>query len=251
MSLTSFKLESFGQSDVGLVRRNNEDVFLQLPQYGFYLLADGMGGHNAGEIAAQETIVYLSDCIDKLFRQTHHFLYLELLKNHLSEFIQSSNERIYRLGLEHQAYKGMGTTLSTLLFYENLVISSHVGDSRIYRFRNNALDQLSQDHTLKNKLLEQGLLEKAIRDGIRYKNVLTKAIGAFKKIIPDIGVYPVQSKDLYLLCSDGLSDYVTDDEILCIITSSLSLKDLASNLINKAKIKGGCDNITVLLTKID
>lgn len=249
MSLTSFKLQSFGHSDVGLVRRNNEDVFLQLPHYGFYLLADGMGGHNAGEVAAQETIVFLSTCIDKLFKQEES-LSLTQLTSYLEQFVHFSNQRIYQLGLEHFAFKGMGTTLSAILFHRDSVICTHVGDSRIYRIRNQSLEQLSQDHTLKNKLIEQGLLEKAIKDGIRYKNVLTKAVGAYKKLSPDIQVYPAKEEDLYLLCSDGLSDYVTDEEILGIIISSFSLKDLTFNLINKAKSKGGCDNITVLVAKL-
>lgn len=251
MSLTSFKLESFGHSDIGLVRRNNEDVFLQLPHHGFYLLADGMGGHNAGEVAAQETIVFLSTCVDKLLKQHTNTLTVDELTYHLEQFVHFSNERIYQLGNEHHAFKGMGTTLSALLFHQDLVISMHVGDSRIYRFRDNILTQLTQDHTLKNKLLEQGLLQKAIQDGIRYKNVLTRAVGAYKKVSPDITVHTAVSKDLYLLCSDGLSDYVTDEEILSIILASPSLKDLAHTLINKAKSKGGCDNITVLLTKLD
>lgn len=249
--LNAFKLNSFGHSDIGLVRRNNEDVFLQLSQHHLYLLADGMGGHNAGEVAAQETIVFLSDCIDKLLKQTKTPLPLADLTNYLTLFIHNSNERIYQLGQEHPSYQGMGTTLSALLFYEGSVICTHIGDSRIYRFKDNKLTQLTYDHTLKNKLIEQGQLEKAIAQGIRYKNVLTKAIGAFKKVTPDISIYPIEPQDLYLMCSDGLSDYVTDEEISCILSSSVCLKQQTFNLINKAKAKGGCDNITVLMTKID
>lgn len=249
--LRRFKLSSFGHSDIGLVRRNNEDVFLQLPQHSFYALADGMGGHKAGEVAAQETVVFLSDCIDKMFKQHTTPLPIPTIKDYLESFISYSNERIYQLGQENSCYQGMGTTLCSMLFYEESLIQAHVGDSRIYRLRNNTLTLLTHDHTLKNKLILQGQLEDAIKNGIRYKNVLTKAIGAFKKINPDITITPVESKDLYMMCSDGLSDYVTDEEISCILNSFLSLKEQTMQLITRAKDKGSCDNITVLITQID
>jgi protein phosphatase len=249
--LNSVKVSSFGHSDVGLVRKNNEDVYLQLLQHNLFLLADGMGGHNAGEVAAQETVVYLSSCIDKLLKQHSQKITLDKLKNLLESFIIDSNERIYQLGLENKSYQGMGTTLSALLFFEDKTICSHVGDSRIYRLRNNNLELLTSDHTLKNKLIEQGLLEKAIKEGIRYKNVLTKAIGAFKKIIPDITIHPTLKNDVFMMCSDGLSDFVTDEEIYSILSSDRSIKEQTFDLINKAKEKKSCDNITVLITRIE
>lgn len=247
----SFKLSSFGHSDVGLIRRNNEDVFLQLPDLSCYLLADGMGGHNAGEVAAKETVVFFSNCVEKLLKTQKAHLDLAKLTHHLADFIHRSNERIYLLGKENASCSGMGTTLSALLFFESTAICTHVGDSRIYRYRQKNLCQLSQDHTLKNKLLQQGLLEKAIRDGIRYKNVLTNAIGAFKKVSPEISTHPCLPGDLYLICSDGLSDFVTDQEICCILDAQIGLQDITYSLINKAKQKGSCDNITVVLTQIE
>lgn len=249
--MQSLKLSSFGHSDVGLIRRNNEDVFLQLPEHQCYLLADGMGGHNAGEVAAKETVVFFSDCVDKLFKKHQAGLTLQQLRQHLEYFIHRSNERIYHLGKENTSFNGMGTTLSAILFFDNSVICTHVGDSRIYRYRQKNLCQLSQDHTLKNKLIKQGLLEKAIKDGIRYKNVLTNAIGAFKKVSPEISIHPFYPGDIYLICSDGLSDFVTDQEICCILESQPCLKEITYTLIDKAKQKGSCDNITVVLTQIE
>lgn len=245
------KCKSFGYSDVGLIRRNNEDVFLQLKEHRFFALADGMGGHNAGEIAALETVAFLSECIDKMFKQHHLGLSIEEVSKTVSEFIIRSNDRIYQLGIENSAYKGMGTTLSSMLFYQGSIICAHVGDSRIYRYRDNKLTLLTHDHTLKNKLMQQGTLEDAIKKGVRYKNVLTKAIGAFKTLSPDILITPFLPKDLYLMCSDGLSDYVTDEEISCILDPAFHLEEMAFKLINLAKTKKSCDNITVLLTQVE
>lgn len=249
--MTYFKLNSFGHSDIGLVRRNNEDVFLQLSQHNFYVLADGMGGHKAGEVAAQETVVFLCDCIDKMFKQQPDPLPLNTITHYLKSFINYSNERIYQLSQDNTAYQGMGTTLCSMLFYQKSLICAHVGDSRIYRLRGNKLTLLTHDHTLKNKLLEQGRLEQAIAQGIRYKNILTKAIGAFKTISPDILITPVEPLDIYMMCSDGLSDYLPDQEITEILAQRLSIKELTLQLINKAKSKGGCDNITVLITQAE
>lgn len=252
MSECAFVLKSFGHSDIGLIRKNNEDVFLQLPSLNFFVLADGMGGHKAGEVAAQETVVFLSSCIDKMFKQSPRrpFPVQEIQKS-LEEFIKHSNTRIYQLGLENLSYQGMGTTLCSLLFYEDKLLRAHVGDSRIYLLRDEKLSLLTQDHTLKNKLIKQGKLEEAIEKGIRYKNVLTRAIGAHQTILPEISQSTVLSKDLYLMCSDGLSDYVTDEEISCILSSPTSLKDKVSALIELAKHKKSSDNITVLLTEVE
>jgi protein phosphatase len=249
--MTYFKLNSFGHSDVGLVRRNNEDVFLQLSQHHFYVLADGMGGHKAGEVAAQETVVFLCDCVDKMFKQQPEPLPLNTVTHYLKSFINYSNERIYQLSQDNTAYQGMGTTLCSMLFYQNSLICAHVGDSRIYRLRGSHLTLLTHDHTLQNKLLQQGRLQQAIEQGIRYKNILTKAIGAFKTISPDILITPVESQDLYMMCSDGLSDYLSNQEITEILTQQLPIKALTLQLINKAKNKGGCDNITVLITQTE
>lgn len=252
MSSCKFTLKSFGHSDVGLVRDNNEDVYLQLTKHNFFALADGMGGHKAGEVAAQETVVFLSSCIDKMFKLHQEFpLKVRDIQTNLSLFIEHSNTRIYQLGKENASMRGMGTTLCSLLFYDNKLIRAHVGDSRIYRFRRNSLKQLTYDHTLQNKLIQQGKLHEAIEKGIRYKNVLTRAIGAYKSLTPDIGLSSVKKGDLYLMCSDGLSDYVTDEEISCILDAELSLKDKVLELIKRAKIKKSSDNITVLLTEVE
>lgn len=245
-----FEIKSFGQSDKGPVRQKNEDTFIEYKKHQFYALADGMGGHKAGEVAAQETVVYLCSCISKMFKK-NPFLKPQDISQNLSNFIKHSNTRIYQLGKENNSYKGMGTTLSSLLFYNKFLIHAHVGDSRIYRYRDNKLIQMTYDHTLKNKLLDSGNLQEHIEKGLRYKNVLTKAIGTFKNIMPDIGITRVFAGDIYLMCSDGLSDFVTDEEISCVLKQEPSLEIAAKTLIDLAKKNQGSDNITVLLMKTE
>ena len=252
MHRCAYSLDSYGHSDVGLIRSNNEDVYLKLMEYNFFALADGMGGHKAGEVAAQETVVYLSNCIDKMFRMRRNTpLDIYTIKEQISLFIEHSNTRIYQLGKENASLNGMGTTLCSLLFYNDKLIRAHVGDSRIYLWRDHELSQLTYDHTLENKLMSQGRLEEALKKGTRVKNVLTKAIGAYQKLSPEISLSRVSPGDLYLMCSDGLSDYVTDEEISCIIKDSTTLKEMAHRLIFTAKSKKSSDNITVLLTQVE
>ncbi len=244
----TFNIDSFGQTDIGPIRQKNEDAFIEFRKHKFYALADGMGGHKAGEVASQETVVYLCSCIHQMFQKSHH-LDTQNISQKLNSFIKNSNTRIYRLGKENQSCKGMGTTLCSLLFYDKFLIHAHVGDSRIYRFRDQKLTQMTSDHTLLNKLIDTGKLQEYIDKGIRYKNILTKAIGVFKHITPDLGISRVFSDDLYLMCSDGLSDFVTDEEISCILSDKLPLDILSKRLIEKAKKNSGSDNITVLLMK--
>lgn len=245
-----FKIISHGCSDIGLLRKKNEDAFIEFSKHQFYALADGMGGHKAGEVAAQETIVYLCDCIKNMFHQKT-CLNTQDISYYLSQFIKHSNTRIYQLGKENISYKGMGTTLCSMLFYDKFLIHAHIGDSRIYRFRDNKLFQMTYDHTLKNKLIDSGKLKDYINKGLRYKNILTKAIGTFKYVMPDMGITRVFPEDLYLMCSDGLSDFVSDREIADILNHPLSLDEKILSLIKKAKQNKGSDNITAVLIKAE
>ena len=245
-----FKVHSFGQSDIGPIREKNEDIFIEYKKHQFYALADGMGGHKAGEVAAQETVVYLCNCISKMFNKSPSLRTQDISQN-LSNYIKHSNTRIYQLGKENSSYKGMGTTLCSLLFYDKFLIHAHVGDSRIYRYRDSKLIQMTYDHTLQNKLTDTGKLDEYIKKGVRYKNILTKAIGAFKSVMPDMGIARVFPGDLYLMCSDGLSDFVTDEEISSILAGDISLETATKALIDKAKLNRGNDNITVLVMKAE
>lgn len=238
-------IETFGVSDIGLTRQNNEDVWAEMPENHFYVVADGMGGHLAGEVAAKEAVLHFCDAVDKYFRSSTPPT-VSSAKRYLGETFISANSWIRRLGKDHPDLHGMGTTLCCLLLLENKVIVGHVGDSRIYRFRK-GLTLLTTDHSLEQELRAK---PQSGRSSQSYKHVLTRALGISPAIEPELLEVPYQPHDIYLLCSDGLHDALSDRQIEAIIRRSSSLKETAVELIEAAKKGGGHDNITLLLVKV-
>ena len=232
-------LKFSGLSDIGLTRQNNEDVWVAFPEHGLFALADGMGGHKAGEIAAKEAIDQLC----------------QLMKRHkntndpaaLRAAIEFANLRVYEKSCKSDAFRGMGTTLCCLQCTKDSVIYAHVGDSRIYRYRNNKLEQLTNDHSLLAQWISEGDKNKPIP----YKNIITRSIGTPKRANPEINITPHLPGDLFILCSDGLSDVLSLSDIEIIVERSESLDLMTTRLIEKAKIKGSSDNITVLIVQFD
>lgn len=240
---TGLKLSYFGLSDVGLVRDHNEDAWGAIPKKGLFLLADGMGGHQAGEVAAQKTIERLAELVKKDFSGK--------AEEHLRQAIKKTNAYIYQQSLKDEALSGMGTTVCCLFLNDDLAICGHVGDSRIYLFRQKQLYQLTQDHSLVNELLEMQAVNPREADIFSYKHILTKAIGTNPNVDPTVKASPVFLEDLFLLCSDGLTNLVSDEEIQKILSKSDSLEENCNSLVELAKKHGGSDNITVLLIKVE
>ncbi len=251
MNQLPFNLISYGLSDIGLVRSNNEDVWSFLEENRFFALADGMGGHNAGEIAAKETVLFVCSFIQELFVTNKKKWTVFDLCSFTKLCIENANYWIYQMGKQNKEYRGMGTTLCTLLFHERSLIYSHVGDSRIYRFRKHRLDQLTIDHSLKNKLLSEGKFHRSSKYPVNYKNILTRAIGTHGQVKAEIHIAPVNPDDLYLMCSDGLTDCVSDREIFSILEQTKDPKKATKMLIDTAKEKGGIDNITIVSVHVD
>jgi PPM family protein phosphatase len=245
MKLLPHKVESYGLSDVGLVRPNNEDVFLVIPEKQFYVLADGMGGHNAGEIAAFKAVESMCTSVKLLDKRTT----IEETCNLLRSAISTANETVYTLSHQNKAYSGMGTTLSCFLLHDDALIYAHVGDSRLYRKRGK-LEQLTDDHSLRHVMLINEEQPSPDLPALLFRNVITRAIGTHPYVIPDIGVIPIQDGDIYLLCSDGLTDFVPEEYISKAMDAHVSLEQIATQLVKLALEKGGNDNITVLLVKI-
>jgi protein phosphatase len=242
-----FSIESFGKTDVGLIRNNNEDVFRELPKEKFFVLADGMGGHNAGEVAASRAVEYMCSGIQNFFLNKKDSLELEDIETQIESVIENTNLWVHHLGASNPTLYGMGTTLCSILFFKEFIIYSHVGDSRIYRFRKNSLSLLTNDHTVlaKNQATPEN------RNGVSLqRKVLAKAIGTSIFVSPEIKSEKVEVGDIYLLSSDGLHDLVSDTTIESLLKNAEDLNQVASHLIETAKESGGHDNITLLLVKI-
>lgn len=232
----AFSINSFGFSDVGLVREQNEDVFCILEDKRLFVLADGMGGHNAGEIAAEMAVSHLAELlssdvdIEKAFEQV--------------------NAAIYKKGQEVKKFSGMGTTLSCLVIRGCEALYAHIGDSRIYRLREEILEPLTSDHTLVNELIENGVMALEDASTFPYRHILTKAIGTNPVQVPTINQSKVEGGDFYLLCSDGLTNFVSEEQIQDILNSKGSLKEKTMRLIETVKKNNGSDNITIILLEI-
>lgn len=244
-----YKVSSVGLSDMGLVRHNNEDVWVQHPSIGLYILADGMGGHQAGEVAARETAISLSKVLKKKINNSPPYSFTEL-QDLLKRAIIYVNGLIYKMGRSSDELRGMGTTLCCLLFHPEGLVFAHVGDSRIYRLRGGVLEQLTKDHSLVRSLVDQGQLNSSQAADFLYKNIITKAIGTESKVDPSVKSCAVQSHDIFLMCSDGLSDLLSLQQIQDILVKSSSKTSAAKALIDKANAEGGRDNITVVIVKI-
>lgn len=225
-------IESYGISDIG-ARKNNEDVWAELPDDHFYVVADGIGGHLAGEVAAKEAVLHLCDSIEKFLRKQPHPS-IEAAKTFLKQAFSEANTWIRSLGAQNPDFTGMGTTLCAVLILGNTLIYAHVGDSRIYRFRE-TLERLTTDHSQKNLRVSSSRI--------------TRAIGISSELNPDIEITTLLPGDIYFLSSDGLHTPLSDKQIETTLRQSSSIRERALNLVEAAKKAGGQDNITILILK--
>jgi serine/threonine protein phosphatase PrpC len=245
-----YKIVASGLSDVGLIRKNNEDVWGGVDAHHFYALADGMGGHAAGEVAAHEAIQTLCQQISDELEQRDEELTLDEARHLVGEAIERVNTHVYRLGRKNTDLRGMGTTLCCLLFQPRGLVYAHVGDSRIYRLRKGHLFQMTKDHSLVRELVETGKLEERQAGEYLYRNIITKAVGTEPYLEPTVRVCDLLPDDIFLMCTDGLSDHVSRDEMEGLLKAPLPLADIAQSLLAAAKEKGGHDNITLVVVHV-
>ncbi len=243
---TPLSFKSFGLSDIGLTRPNNEDVWIAIPEAGFFALADGMGGHQAGEIAAKEALENLCHSATRMKARDCMELIIEL-----RHAIEKANRWVYELGKKSETLNGMGTTLCCLLWTSEMIVYAHVGDSRIYRLRNQKLELLTRDHSLFAKWLATGKLAEECETPFPYKNVITRAVGTSARANPEIAVTSPLPGDLYFLCTDGLSDVLSLEEMEKILNRAPNFEIASKKLIEEAKIKGSSDNITIVIIQND
>ena len=231
-------------TSVGKVRPVNEDAFFVSPpdESGSLLaiVADGMGGHNAGEVASSEAINVIKDVV---LDHEHN------AKEMLIEAINSANSTVYNMSLDKQSLFGMGTTITACVIDKDKVTAAQVGDSRLYLIRDGMIIQITKDHSLVEMLIENGSITKEDAKHHPQKNVITRAIGTDKEVAADIYEFSICEGDILLLCSDGLVNMVEDEKILSVITRCKKFEETADKLIDAAENAGGNDNITVILIK--
>ena len=235
-------------SDIGLYRDKNQDSYLvKKNQFGDFLaiVADGIGGGKAGEVASGQLVKYFDTC----FEQSGPFNSIDDAINFLEFHIEKANSEIYLNSLSDEKYAGMGTTLTGIMLTSCGAVSINVGDSRTYGFLDNKIFKLTYDHTLVNQMIENGQITYEESLNHPKKHYLVKAIGIFDNVKPD--VHKVKDMQYYLVCSDGLHGQCSDQEINAIVNNEkYTLEEKTCELKDLALMKGGYDNITVVLVKV-
>jgi len=250
------KLQLVGQTDVGKVREHNEDTIAFDPDIGLLVLADGMGGYNAGEVAsgiAVKTIVNLvRESVEREdMRVQDRETGMSRPSIILRDAIHRANKIIYQTARTQPQCEGMGTTVVSALFFDNRIAIAHVGDSRLYRMRGEKFEQVTMDHSLLQELVDRGFYSAEEAQRAANKNYVTRALGVEPNVEVEIQEVPVQKGDFYVLCSDGLSDMVEDDDIhLTISTFSANLDTVAKQLIQLSNDNGGRDNVSVVMAQV-
>jgi PPM family protein phosphatase len=250
------KLSCVGVSDAGRVREHNEDTIGTDPDIGLVVLADGMGGYKAGEVAsgiAVRTVMsLLKDAVEREdLKQRDPSSSLSRPGILLRDAITRANKIIYQTARTQTNCEGMGTTVVAGLFFDDKLTIAHVGDSRLYRLRGAEFTQVTQDHSLMQELVARGFYTPEEAQRAAAKNYVTRALGVENTVEVDVTEIPVEKGDVFLVCSDGLSDMVDDGDIkLTISTFGANLQTLARQLVLLGNDNGGRDNISVVLVKV-
>jgi PPM family protein phosphatase len=249
------KLTFVGKTDTGRVREHNEDTIATDAEAGLLVLADGMGGYNAGEVASGIAVKTITNLvreglaredlasIDKSTGLTRPSIVLR-------DAITRANKIIYQTARSQAECEGMGTTVVAALFYDNRISIAHVGDSRLYRQRGSEIAQVTMDHSLLQELVDRGFYSPKEAQRAANKNYVTRALGVEPQVEVEVQEHPVDKGDIFILCSDGLSDMVEDEDIrLTISTFGANLDTVAKQLIQLANENGGRDNVSVVLAQ--
>jgi protein phosphatase len=248
-------LEIVSQTDPGMVRAHNEDSVAYDANCGLVVLADGMGGYNAGEVASGIAVSVLASEV------RHHLedarpedldaAGVELGVALLHDNVKKANLSIFHAAQSQPQYAGMGTTIVTALFYDDRVAVAHIGDSRMYRLRGETFETITRDHSLLQEQIDSGMISREDARQSKNKNLVTRAVGIDSEVEPELHVHQVLVGDVYLLCSDGLNDMVEDEDIgmtLQMLQNNLPLA--ATQLVQLANDNGGRDNVSVILVKV-
>jgi PPM family protein phosphatase len=256
----TFKLKACGVTDVGMRRPHNEDSIVVAPEEGLFVVADGMGGHAAGEVASLAAVQTLHNFVCMAMDDgdfTWPFGFNDKLsrnENLLHSAIMLSNHKVCMIAQDNPECSGMGTTMAALHIRldSGEGIIAHVGDSRVYRWRKGKLEQMTRDHSWVNEQLQRNVLTEEEARNHRWRNVITRALGNRPDIEIDMQTVPLEAGDLFLLCSDGLTTMLEDRQLSRAIAQNVqNLDTLSQSLVDEANELGGFDNISVVLARVD
>jgi protein phosphatase len=244
-------------TDVGKVRDHNEDAIAAQPEIGLWVLADGMGGYNAGEVASGIAVKTIVDLVTEACKRSEKRNEIESSTGYmrqtivLRDAIHRANKVINQTAQSQPQCEGMGTTLVAILFYDDRVSIAHVGDSRVYRLRQNRFEQITMDHSLLQELVDRGFYSQEEAQRSTNRNYVTRALGVEANVDVEVQEVAVQKGDYFLMCSDGLPDMVEDEDIhLTISTFNKDVKTIGEQLIKLTNDNGGRDNVSVILVRV-
>ncbi len=235
-----------GRTDVGIIRSGNEDNYLMLPDQGVFIVADGMGGHAAGEVASEMAVQTIARGLAGVVGKPEN----DATQMMIRAIIEANSAIFQRTGDEPEK-RGMGTTATAMVVNGPRYILGQVGDSRAYLLRDRELSQITKDHSYVQEQVDAGYLTPDQARTHPYSNVITRCVGANSDVVPDVYVGNLQGDDVYVLASDGLTGMLEDNELLGILNSDSQPAVIVDNMITEANRRGGLDNITVIIIRID
>lgn len=251
---SAFTVFASGLTDTGRARSHNEDAIAWDAEHGLAMLADGMGGHNAGDVASRLCLQTLSEMLIPALEKPLRLQPNKNMSKHATlvrRTVNKANKAIFDDAETNSKRKGMGTTLVMVLFYDKKVVVAHVGDSRVYRLRGSKLEQITADHSLVRELLEQGVISEEEVENNPYSHVITKAVGVRPRVVAEVQEFDVKPGDAFMLCSDGLTDMVDDETISeTLLAGSGNWERASQRLIDFANNNGGHDNISVVIAAL-
>jgi len=241
--------EYFSLTDTGMVRENNEDSVLLDTENHIVILADGMGGYNAGEVASAMATTYVKTELGRWLAEGGHEANPRELRRAMEICIDNANRSIFNAANAEAHYAGMGTTLVMGVFQKTRAMIGHVGDSRCYRLREGQFVQLTRDHSLLQEQIDAGLISPEQAQFATHRNLVTRALGVEDTVLLEVNEFRIEEGDLYLFCSDGLNDMMSDERIAAVLVTAGTLEEKGHALVNAANDCGGRDNISVILAQ--
>lgn len=239
------------KSDIGKIREINEDSFKviigQTGRPDTFIIADGMGGHNAGEVASQTAVDFAEEYI---MNYSHIFSDKEKILSGIEKLIEEANKDVYNKAREIDTNHGMGTTFIIAVLFEGVLYIGHVGDSRLYLIRDGKIEKITTDHSYIEELVKNGTITREEALNHPKRNIITRALGCEEDIVVDKISIDIEDMDILMLCTDGLTNMLSENEIVDVINNSDDLQSCCDRLINMSNEKGGDDNITIILVEV-